>query len=117
MKPSKSKCWPCLLLHAATPKERQGHSQKCKQLVSTLAQRVEQYNTLVREYNKNVPQLQPQPQPAPADPAPGVQPWDKQRATTTLQAVRQQDFSWRDEYTCKHTSRTGVVVCSKHEDG
>lgn len=88
------------MLHAATPKERQGHSQKCKQLVSVLAQRVEQYNILVGEYNKNLPQQQPQTE-ADVDPAPSVRPWAMQRAATTLEAVRKQDFSWRNEYSCK----------------
>lgn len=103
----------CLLLHAATPKERQGHSQKCKQLVSTLAQRVDQYNVLVREYNKNMPQPQPPRSEPTADPAPGVQPWDKARATTTLGDVRKQEFTWRDEYSCKHMLGAGLhCVCS-----
>jgi len=63
-----------------------------------LAQRVQQYNVLVQEYNKTIP-ADNAGQPSSSSAAAG--PWHQARTTTTLEAVRQQQFSWVDEYTCK----------------
>jgi hypothetical protein len=92
-----------LVLPTATPKERQRHSQKCNEVVTTLGQRVQQYNVLVEEYNKNLepPSATQSAPPHAAAPLPDVLPWNQRRATTTLEAVRKQEFSWRDEYSCE----------------
>lgn len=96
---------PC----AATPKERQRHSKKCKELVTTLAERAEQYNVLVQEYNSGL-------QPALATTVSqtgGVEQYNaavqqynegldpaaqRARSATSLEAVRAQQFGWVDEY-------------------
>ena len=91
---------------AATPNERQRHNTKCKDVVSTLSQRVQQYNVLGEEYNKTLtPAAQPQPS---SGPAPATQLWEQPRSSTTLDDVRKQQFSWVNEYACK---------CSTHRHG
>lgn len=68
-------------------------------MVSTLAERVQQYNLLVAEYNKHLtPAAQPE---VATDTAPAARRWDKAREATTLEAVRKQEFSWADEYSCE----------------
>lgn len=83
---------------AATPKERQRHSKKCKELVSAISQRVEQYNLLVQEYNRCLPST--------ASGASG-------RTTTTQEAVRQQDFCWVNEYSRKQAKCPVSASCCR----
>jgi hypothetical protein len=86
---------------AATPKEKQRHNKKSKELACALGLCVQQYNVLVEEFNKALAAANATQPLHGSGLAPTTPFWGQARNTTSADDVRTQRFSWVNEYACK----------------